>query len=369
MGMMRTMPDLRERIISRLGMKLREGQPEFTDDEVVRKLESRQDAYRRLVERETELHIRFKTLSEIAGETATKMALEATPSEEKMTLLRWLDPKGNDFLGSGMAAEEYMLKRNIGTFQRNLSSQMADEQRRRIDIIIRLSVEYHRIRSEDIHGTASLESAIEPIISGEESERFDERIGWMMMRDETAFQGEDAERYKETLDRREALWAPAVAICREFTGAWKPPPEDRPRYETWEEMLEKEPGIVRVGSGNSRTKNLSREDREQLLRHPLLLVGHDESTVWMKDRDAPLWGTPKMWNSMVFRGEAPFWELCFKAGVRWRGPRIPSENGYWHRDDGEKFPDDEEQFFGNNYHRIYDARTLRGWMGRQDAPK
>lgn len=334
------MTDFRQGVIDQLGMKLRDGKTEFSDDEILRRLESSQGAYRNLVKREAQLEARFKVLSEIAGEEATKKALEATPSEEKITLLRWLDPTGDDFLGSGMSAEEYTVKRRITDFRRNLCSQMNDEQRRRVDLIVRLSVEYHRIRSEDLHGTASLEGMIEPIIKGEEEKLYDERIGWMMEQEMPRLKGEEAARYAKILGQRAELWAPAIAVCREFTDAWKPPPEDRPRYDTWEEMLEAEPGIV--------------------------VAGHDNDVpVWMMEADAPSWGTQKMWNLAPFRATSKFWQDTFDAGVRWRGPRIPSENGYWHREDGEKFPDNEEKFWGNNYHRIYGARDLRGWLGRQ----
>ena len=104
-------------------------------------------------------------------------------------------------------------------------------------------------------------------------------------------------------------------------------------------MLRKEPGLVVAGYENG-------------------------SPIWMMGRDANLWNTPKMFNMFPFRAGPQFWQETFKAGVRWRGPRIPTESGYWHRDDGEKFPDDKKKFWGNNYHRIYRSRDLRGWLGR-----
>ena len=353
------MADFRKSVIDQLGMKLRDGQTEFTDDQIIRKIESVRDAYGNLVKRETQLDIRFRALSDIAGEEATQKAVEATPSEEKMTLLRWFDPKGNNFLGSGLTAEEYSIKRNIGEFNRYIFSQLGDEQKRRMDLVIRLSVEYHRIRREDLHGTASLEGAIESIIKGEEAERFDESIGWMMEKRGTlALQGEEKAQYEEKLDRRTELWAPAVAICREFTDAWKPTPQDRPRYNTWEEMLEKEPGIVRV-EADPEPEPQPDNGKEQPYD-----VWRQKTSVWMMEHEAHLWGTPERWNLILFHGDAAFWQKAFKAGVRWRGPRIPCESGYWHREDGEKFPDDKEKFWGNNYHRIYQVRDLRSWLYR-----
>ena len=115
------MTDFRKRVIDQLGMKLRDGQAEFTDDQIIRKIESVRDAYGNVVKRETQLDSRFRALSDIAGEEATQKAIEATPTEEKIELLRWLDPKGNNYLGSGMTAEEYSIKRNIGEFRRYLS--------------------------------------------------------------------------------------------------------------------------------------------------------------------------------------------------------------------------------------------------------
>lgn len=337
------MTELKQRMIEQLGMKLREGQTEFSDDEVLRKIDSFQNAYTNLVERETQLEARFKTLSEIAGEEATQRALDANPSEEKMTMLRWLDPKGDDFLGSGMSLQEYMTKRRIEDYNSNIASQMRDEQQRRMRLIVQLSVEYHRIRSQDLHGTALLENAIEEIIKGENQKEFDQLIGWMTDREKDGLSGlseEDVSHYEKRLDRREELWAPAIALCREFTDAFKPPPEERPRYDTWEEMLEHEPGM--------------------------LVAGHDGGVpIWMFEKEAPLWGTREMWNAMAFHGGPAFWKDLFERGVRWRGPRILSEDGYWHREDGERFPDNPEKFWGNNYHRIYRWRDLTSWMSRQ----
>ena len=245
------MSDFRQKIIESLGMKLRKDQTEFTDGEILRRVGTVQHAYQRAVERQTHLEVRFKTLSELAGAGATEQALAATPSDEKMELLRWLDPTGDDFLGSGMTLEDYLTKRNIQEFGRNIASQMRDEQQRRMDLIIRLAVEYDHIRKTDLHGTAQLEMAIEDIIKGVPEKSFEERIGWMTDSKWSGPAGElteeDQARWDAVWRERMALWAPALAICREFTGAFQPPPEDRSRYSTWEEMLEKEPGIIEVG--------------------------------------------------------------------------------------------------------------------------
>jgi len=342
------MSDFRQLVVERLGMTLRKDQQSFTDDQILRRIESTRDAYRTVVERETQLEARFKKLSEIAGEEATQEALDATPSEDKMQLLRWLDPKSDNFLGSGMQAEEYMMKRNISQYNRNLASQMNDEQQRRTKLIIRLSVELQRIRSEDLHGTASLESAITDIIKGEPAKYFDQTIGWMTDRAELCgnLAPEDAAAYKRQQDERDVLWAPAIATCREFTDAFKPVPEDRPHYATWEEMLEKEPGMV-------------------CFTHDKDSSGRGEGHIWVKESDAHHWSTPALWNLMLFRGSPEWWAKAFAAGVRWRGPRRLDENGYWHREDGGKFPDDPEKFWGNNYHRIYNHRELSSWLYRQ----
>ena len=341
------MTDFRQQVVERLGMQLRKDQTEFTDDDVLRRLESTQDAWRNLLERETQLEARFRKLSEIAGEDATKEAIDANPSDDKMMLLRWLDPKSDDFLGSGMPLAEYMVKRNIESYERNLSSQMNDEQQRRVGLIIRLSLELHRIRSEDLHGTASLESAIEDIIKGLDTEQFDERIGWMLDRKGSripGLEGEEAAQFEKMLDRRDELWAPAIAVCREFTDAFKPVPEDRPHYDTWEEMLEKEPGMVE------------------------LFQDQESGSLWMRETDAHHANTPALWNLMLFRANNEWWATLFAAGVRWRGPRRADESGCWHREDGEKFPDDPEKFWGNNYHRIHHHRELSSWLYRHKEP-
>lgn len=342
------MSDFRQQIIECLGMKLRKDQTEFTDGEILRRVDTVQHAYQRAVERQTQLEVRFKALSELAGEDATQEALNATPSDEKMELLRWLDPTSDNFLGSGMGLQDYLTKRNIESYDRNIASQMRDEQQRRLKLIMRLSVALHEIRTQDLHGTASLESAIEEIIRGEPAKDFEQHIEWMLDSKWSAPAGElsDEERthWKKLWDERMKLWAPAIAACREFYDAFKPPPEDRPHYSTWEEMLENESGMVRLTS----------EARDGLVSH-----------VWMKEVDAHHHDTRAVWNLMLFRVPDSWWEAMFEAGVRWRGPRRQDENGYWHREDGEVFPDDPEKFWGNNYHRIYDSRELNSWLGRQ----
>jgi hypothetical protein len=176
------MADFREQVVERLGMELRKNQTEWTDDDVLRRLESTQAAWRNLLEREAQLEGRFKALSKIAGPEATQEAMDATPSDDKMAMLRWLDPEGDDFMGSGMGLKDYLVKRRIEDYNTNISSQMRDEQSRRLDLIIRLSVAFKHVRSEDLHGTSSLESAIEDIIKGMKADDFDQRIEWMLER-------------------------------------------------------------------------------------------------------------------------------------------------------------------------------------------
>ena len=45
--------------------------------------------------------------------------------------------------------------------------------------------------------------------------------------------------------------------------------------------------------------------------------------------------------------------------------RVIDQLGMKLREGQAEFPDDVEKFWGNNYHRIYDVRELRGWLGRQ----
>jgi hypothetical protein len=342
------MTEFRQKIIEQLGMTLREGQTEFTDEDILRRVDTLDNAYRRVVERETQLEARFKKLSELAGEDLTREALDATPSEQKMEFLRWLDPSSDNFLGSGMSMQEYMMKRNVVDYNRNMMSQMNDEKRRRLQLIIRIAVALHNIRTEDLHGTASLERAIEDIIKGEPVKDFEQWIDFMTDSKWSGPAGEISDEEKAqwgaVWEKRMGLWAPAIRACREFHDAFKPPPEDRPRYSNWKEMLEKEGGMVRL------TPDV-----------------HDGgvSGVWMKQVDAHHHGTPAMWNLMLFRGTDAWWEDMFEAGVRWRGPRRQDESGYWHREDGEKFPDNPEKFWGNNYHRIYWHRELSSWHYRQ----
>lgn len=310
---------------------------ETSDDTIVRKAESLQEGLTRAVERVTLWELRFQKLAEIAGEDAAKEAMHANPTDDKMKLLRWLDPKGDDWLGTGMNLREHTALRHIQEYQNSFASQLNDEQRRRLNLIIRLSAALDQVLQQDNHGTAHIEWAIESIIKGASAKDHDEKITWMLDHEGGSPLNVDDETRKAWDDRyaeRDKLWAPAVAIAREYTDAFKSPPDDRPRYDTWEEMVEREPGLVSMGD------------------------------VWVLESEAYRENMPHG-SLFRFRGDALWFQARFEVGVRWRGPRLENEHGYWHMASGAKFPDDPDKFWGNNYHRIYRTRDLSNWYARQ----
>jgi len=314
---------------------------EASEDEIVRRIRGMKTAYTRSVEREELIDARFRALSNIAGPEATKQANDELPSEPQMKLLRMIDPSGSNFLGSGMTAAEFSMHRRLIDFERCISTQMNDESSRRLDIIIRIAVEYDRIRRINVQNCAALRSAMVDVIDGKESNDFDETIKWMLRFGNYEDQELD-DREKKRVAEMYKLWAPAVAICREYTGIHKPPPEDRPRYESWQEMVEGEGGIFKAASWGRGE------------------VWHDE-----RDREMVESQYPRFWLPFLSQPDE-FFERMFGMGVRWRGPRVADETGYWHREDGELFPYDRERFYGNDQFRFYQVRTLENWVHHQE---
>lgn len=92
-----------------------------------------------------------------------------TESDGKKRLLAWLDTEGDDFLGTGMSFQDFMLSRQIERWKNSISClQDRTEQRRRVRLIRRLSVAMDEVeRTYGVFGFAQLDMAIVAIINGD----------------------------------------------------------------------------------------------------------------------------------------------------------------------------------------------------------
>lgn len=301
----------RRRLLEALDLEL----PDFRDPEgdaaadiIVRRVKAFVENATRAREDASLWRTRFAVLSQNADEDFVKEAMEdVAPSSERMSLLRALDPK--NFLGTGMSLDQMLLSHRITQFRRSFVSQIHSEQRRRLDLVVRLSSELVRVRREDLQGTARLEQAVEGIIVGEPIDEFEERIGWMLDREMARPVGLDSmgegkrAAWLAQEERHMRLWAPAVRICREYVDTFNPPPKDLPSYADEHTMMSAESGwVTPPGTENLFVPDLSAFEKGR----------------W--------------WGSL----RADFLHLLFKAGIRWRGPS-ETRNGYWHRYDCSAF--------------------------------
>lgn len=333
------MSELHKHLTKILGLNDDEG-----EDAVVRRIISLKESQERSLERATRWEMRFKALAELAGDEAVERAKTAAISDEKMKLLDWLDPTGSDFLGTGLSMREYFLSDGIERHRRSFCSQMRDEKDRRLDLIIRLAVEYRRICDQDRFGTAALTGAMHDIILGEKADAFDERVRWMLDHklDYPGCSDEEREIWRERFADRDELWRPAIWICREYTDAFRPVPDDRPVHPDWETMVTSEPGLVELGA-------------ELDLDFP--------GRVFAYEQHLYAWRADPHQQGHLCVNESVISEL-FEAGVRWHGPD-DQHGGFWYMADGDPFPDDPDKYCGNRYHRIFGLDMLFRWLGRK----
>ncbi len=317
---------------------------EATERAIVSRTESMLNRHVEAIEKQEQWKARFSKLEELtdAGAETVQEAMDAAIPEKKMGILRWLDTKSTDFLGSGLSFEEFFLHNKITDYQASFSSQIRDELRRRLRLIIKLGYEYERIAAIDQFGVASISSFIEDLIRG----KFDslrEQIGWAL---ESRFSSNSkAEKFhfvdgeKRERDRLD-LWAPAITLMYEACEHLTPPQIDR-QYDCVDEMLRLEGGLISYGA------------------EPQALAAPKAIAEW--ERTGSMWGPMPHWYRAIIDG-------MFELGVRWHGPQ-DFEPGYWHMANGDKFPDDPAQFFGTRLYRHYGERALSDWSYRHKKKK
>jgi len=87
---------------------------------------------------------------------------------DKDRLKELLDTQGDNFMGSGMPMQEYMLCLDLDTLNRSFVRQMRPERKRRLKFVILLSAELERIRREvGIFASGLAEGAIEDVLGGD----------------------------------------------------------------------------------------------------------------------------------------------------------------------------------------------------------
>jgi hypothetical protein len=78
-----------------------------------------------------------------------------------------MGPDSTNFFGTGLALREFMELHNAERVARSWALQPREEKRRRLNTVMRLSVELTRIREITVFSTGLAEQAIESVIEGD----------------------------------------------------------------------------------------------------------------------------------------------------------------------------------------------------------
>jgi len=87
----------------------------------------------------------------------------------KLRLHEMLNPDSPNFMGTGMTLKDFMLAGEIERIQRSFERQSREERHRRLEIAIRMAVEYDQVRRNTIQNGAFARQAIEDVITGDTS--------------------------------------------------------------------------------------------------------------------------------------------------------------------------------------------------------
>jgi hypothetical protein len=141
----------------------------------------------------------------------------------------FLDPKGGNFLGSGMDALEWIAMSNILNFDRWQGTQCREERRRRMQYLIPLCAEQERLVTENLQATGLSEHLIEDLIGGDwngvkmgiEILKFREERGEYRSLQAKRF-AKFVEIAQEAYDTRPMVFCPVCArpAPREHVAAW-----------------------------------------------------------------------------------------------------------------------------------------------------
>ncbi len=117
-----------------------------------------------------------------------------------------LDPESENFLGTGLNFQDFMLAGYLKTLTNSFPTLKGYDRQNRLKIIIELSAELQRIRDESGFATLLGESAIEEVINGNTED---------IKRLASHFKFEDE--VKEIKERYAPLWAKFVGLLEMST--------------------------------------------------------------------------------------------------------------------------------------------------------
>lgn len=157
---------------------------------------------------------RFLALAEAteASSEVVEEAINTFPSEGRERILRLLDPKSPNFMGSGMALADFIRHGHLLEYMQSWTNQTRKECKRRLHYVIKLSVALENIKQVSVFSTALGEAAIECVIRGKE----DEVVVWI---DAFSF----SEEGQEVQDKYTPLWEPFTTLLRECVNTWPKP--------------------------------------------------------------------------------------------------------------------------------------------------
>jgi hypothetical protein len=205
--------DFAQEVAKLLGVK--ETNEVYLLDEIQTKLQEREFARKKATEWEN----RFTHLSQVTecSEEQVRQAFDAIPSSQKSQLLTWLDTQSSNFMGTGLSFHEFIWFGRAQEISNNLFNQSREEQRRRMDYIIRASKTLYDIREVNRFATGFGEMAIEDIIKGDLRNLRRWRLGNpVIVMENRAEKGPESDQNKFYRN----LWEPFVAIIREAIETW-----------------------------------------------------------------------------------------------------------------------------------------------------
>jgi hypothetical protein len=127
----------------------------------------------------------------------------------KKKVHEFLDPQGDNFMGTGLNFYEFTMKGLMERFRRSWFQHDRRERKRRLQLIYELAAERQRVLAQTAQATASFDMALEAIIEGDRREV----QGALEF---VSFEGEEG----DWADEKKALYAPTRAILQRALDLW-----------------------------------------------------------------------------------------------------------------------------------------------------
>lgn len=168
-------------------------------------------------------HLTPKQLREVAKQLQ-KMAYRKEGGSRELSkdrLSQLLDVESDNFMGTGLSLQEFLLCGKVDELANSFATQDKDERKRRLGFVVKLGAELDRMRSKGLQfGTALAEAAIESVILGD----------WKMVKDwanDFTFEHE----HEQTRQTYAPLYAPFVGLLQEAFES-RPKAEPSPKRTT-----------------------------------------------------------------------------------------------------------------------------------------